>query len=102
MKSVIFVLIILGIFFFTTREEDSYIKQTNTTETPQTPKKTSIESPMNTYKKRVEAQNIANTINLSNSYLGSRLDGRGMAKDAVKVGKKRIEEQNKAMDALTK
>ncbi len=102
MKSIIFVLIILSIFFITTREEETQENHANTIETSETPKKTYIDSPMNTYKTRVEAQNIANTINPSSSYLGSRLDARGMAKDSVKEGNKRIEEQNKAMEALLK
>ena len=103
MKSIIFVLIILGIFFITTtREEEAQENNTNTIEAPETPKKPHIDSLSHTYKNRVEAQNIANTINPSNSYLGSRLDARGMAKDSVKIGNKRIEEQNKAMEALTK
>jgi len=102
MKSIIFVLIILSIFFITTREEGIQDNHVNTIETSDAPKKTYIDSPMNTYKTRVEAQNIANTINPSSSYLGSRLDARGMAKESVKVGNKRMEEQNKAMEALMK
>jgi len=102
MKSIIFVIIILSIFFITTSEEEIQDSDTSSIESPKTPKKTHIDSPMNTYKTRVEAQNIANTINPSNTYLGSRLDARGMAKDSVKVGNKRVEEQNKAMEALMK
>jgi len=100
MKNILIViLIIVGIFFFTTGSEEI---ESNHTTTVQTPKKTYLDSPMNTYKDRIEAQNIANTINPSNSYLGSRLDARGAAKNAVEVGNKRIEEQNKAMEALLK
>jgi len=98
-KSIIFILIILSIFFITTSEEET---QENSIETTETPKKTYIDSPTNTYKTRVEAQNIANTINPSNSYLGSRLDARGMAKKSVAESNKRMEEQDKAMEALTK
>lgn len=99
MKSIIFVLIILSIFFITTREKEPLEDHTNSNEAP---KKTYIDTPMNTYKTRVKAQNIANTINPSNSYLGSRLDARGSAKNAVSVGNKRMEEQDKAMEALLK
>ena len=102
MKSIIFVLIILGIFFMTTREEKPQENYTNTIETSETPKKTYMDTPINTYKTRIEAQNIANTMNPSNSYLGSRLDARGSAKNSVKEANKRIEEQNKAMEALLK
>ena len=102
MKSIIFVLIILSIFFITTSEKEKQEDHTNTIESPETPKKTYIDTPMNTYKTRIEAQNIANTINPSSSYLGSRLDARGSAKNAVKVGNKRMEEQNKAMEAFLK
>lgn len=99
MKSIIFILIILSIFFITTSEEET---QENSIERTETPKKTYIDSPTNTYKTRVEAQNIANTINPSNSYLGSRLDARGMAKKSVAESNKRMEEHDKAMEALTK
>jgi hypothetical protein len=102
MKSIIFVLLIVGIYLITTREEDVQETHTNPIETTEVAKKTYIDNPTNTYKSRVEAQNIANTLNLSNTYLGSRLDATGMAKDTVNVGNKRIEEQNKAMEALTK
>ena len=102
MKSIIFVIIILSIYFITTSEEEIQDSYTSSIESPKTPKKTHIDSLTNTYKTRVEAQNIANTINPSNTYLGSRLDARGMAKDTVKVGNKRVEEQNKAMEALMK
>ena len=102
MKSIIFVLIILSIFFITTREEETEENHINTIETSDTPKKTYIDSPMNTYKTRVEAQNIANTINPSTSYLGSRLDARGSAKNSVKEANKRVSEQDKAMEALLK
>jgi thioredoxin-related protein len=100
MKSIIVVLIIISIFFIATREEVPQENYTDPIEAPDTPKKTYIDSPINTYKSQVEAQNIANTINPSSSYLGSRLDARGMSKDAVKEANKRMEEQNKAMEAF--
>ena len=100
MKKVsIFIFVILGIVFFTLSGEDTEEEYTSPTETH---KKTYIDSPMNTYKSRIEAQNIANTINPSSSYLGSRLDARGSAKNAVKQSNQRAEAQDKAMEALMK
>ena len=37
-----------------------------------------------------------------NTYMDSRLDALDMAKESVKEGNKRVEEQNKAMEALKK
>ena len=93
-----FVIVALLLIFNT--GEDRQIDQQNT---PETAKKTYFDTPTNTYKRQVEALSISNTIqNPVNTYLDSRLDARGMAKESVKVGNKRIEEQNKAMEALTK
>lgn len=97
-KVIIFILAIFSIFFLTLREKNTEEDYKNTVATP---KEAYIDSPTNTYKKRVETQNIANTLQLSNSYLGSRLDARGSAKNAVKQSNKRIEAQDKAMEALT-
>ncbi len=102
LKSIIFVLIILGIFFMTTREDGVQENHSNPIEAQDTPKKTNMDSLSNSYKTRIEAQNIANTINTSNSYLGSRLDARGGAKNSIKDANQRVNEQDKAMEALLK
>ena len=101
MKNIsILIFVILSIFLFTTCGEETQENHTNTIENP---KKTYLDSPTNTYDRRVEALNIANTIqNPVNTYLNSRVDARGLAKKSVKESNKRIEEQDKAMEALTK
>lgn len=101
MKSIIIViLVILSILFFTTSREDPEENYTNPTEYP---KKTYIDSPTNTYESRVEALNIANTIDKPvNSYLNSRIDARGSAKKSVNESNKRMDEQDRAMKALIK
>lgn len=101
MKNIsIFILIILSIFILTACGEE---RQEDHTDTSETPKKTYLDSPTNTYETRVEALNIANTIqNPVNTYLKSRVDARGSAKNSIKESNKRIEEQDKAMEALTK
>ncbi len=101
MKNIsIIILVILSIFLLTTCGEET---QENYTDTIETPKKTYLDSPTNTYERRVEALNIANTIeNPVSTYLNSRVDARGLAKKSVKESNKRIEEQDKAMEALTK
>ena len=102
MKKVsIFILAILGIFFLTLCTEKTEEVQTKSEEIPKT-NDAYIDTPMNTAKRSIETQNIANTIQNPSSYLGSRLDARGSSKNAVKQSNARIEEQNKAMDALTK
>ncbi len=101
MKNIsILIFVILSIFLLTTCEEET---QENHTDTIETPKKTYLDSPINTYERRVEALNIANTIeNPVSTYLNSRVDARGLAKKSVKESNKRMEEQDKAMEALTK
>ncbi len=100
MKNIfIIIFIILGIFFLTTGGEET---QENHTSTIEKPKKTYLDSPTNTYDRRVEAQNIANTIQHPVSYLNSRVVTRELAKKSVKESNKRMEERNKAMEALTK
>ncbi len=101
MKNIgILMFVILGIFLLSTCGEETQEDYTNSIETP---KKTYLDTPTNTYKRRVEALNIANTLqNPVNTYLDSRVNMRGMAKESVKVGNKRMEEQDKAMEALTK
>lgn len=92
--------VILGIILISRSGEEIQEDHTNTIETP---KKTYLDTPTNTYKRRVEALNIANTLqNPVNTYLNSRVNARDLAKESVKMGNKRMEEQNKAMEALTK
>jgi hypothetical protein len=100
MKNILIIIfIILGIFFLTTGGEETQENHTNTIEKP---KKTYLDSPTNTYDRRVEAQNIANTIQHPVSYLNSRVVTRGSAKKSVKESNKRMGERDKAMEALTK
>lgn len=100
MKKVsIFIVAISSIFFLTLCGEEKAEDYTNTTETP---KEAYIDSPTNTYKRRVETLNIANTIQQPSSYLGSRIEARGSSKNAVKQSNSRTEAQDKAMEALTK
>ncbi len=100
MKNILIIIfIILGIYFFTIGREET---QENHTDTTEKPKKTYLDSPTNTYKRRVEAQNIANTIQHPASYLNSRIVTRESAKKSVKESNKRIEEQNRAIEAFMK
>jgi len=98
-NSSILIFAILSIFLLTFCREETKENHTNTIETP---KKTYIDSPTNTYDRRVEALNIANTIQHPVGYLNSRVDARGSAKKSVKQSNKRAEAQDKAMEALTK
>ncbi|MFC2057672.1 hypothetical protein ACFLR6_01915 [Campylobacterota bacterium] len=60
MKNIsILIFIILSIFLFSTCEEET---QENHADTIETPKKSYLDSPTNTYERRIEALNIANTI----------------------------------------
>lgn len=100
MKSImIVILIIVGILFLTTSQDVTQDVYTDTTETPN---KTYLDTPTNTYKRQVEALSISNTLQNPNSYLGSRVNARESSKKAVNEANKRIEEQNKAMEALIK
>ena len=98
-KTFIFIFAILSIFFLTLCGEEIEEDYTNTAESP---KEAYIDSPTNTYKRRVETLNIVNTIQHPSSYLGSRVEARGSSKNAVKQSNKRTEAQDKAMEALTK
>ena len=98
-KISIFILAILGIFFLTLCGEDIDETYINTEETP---KEAYIDTPTNTYKRRIEAQNIANTIQHPSSYLGSRVEAKVSSKSAVEQSNKRAETQNEAMEALMK
>ena len=101
MKTIgILMFVILAILLIFTGGEDSKEAQTTTIEVP---KKTYLDTPTNTYKRHVEALSISNTLqNPVNTYLDSRVDAVGNSRKSVNVGNKRIEEQNKAMEALTK
>jgi hypothetical protein len=101
MKNIgILIFVILGIFLLSTCGEETQEDYTNSIETP---KKTYLDTPTHTYKKRVEALSISNTLqNPVNTYLDSRVDAMGMSRKSLKEGNKRIEEQDKAMEALTK
>jgi hypothetical protein len=97
-NSRILIFSILSIFLLTACGEET---KENHTDTIETPKKTYIDNPTNTYDRRVEAQNIANTLqNPVNTYLNSRTDAMSLAKQAVKKSDKRTEEQDEAMEAL--
>jgi len=94
--------VILGILVFTTSKDDTEDNHTNSIESPSS-KKTSFDTPAHTYKKRVQALSISNTLqNPVNTYLDSRVDAIGMSRKSVIEGNKRMEEQNKAMESLTK
>lgn len=98
-KISIFIFAILSIFFLTLcREETNDEDYTN----EERPKEAYIDSPTNTYNKRVETLNIANTLQHPGSYLGSRVETRSSSKNAVEQSNKRTETQNKAIEALTK
>lgn len=98
----ILLFIILGILVFTTSKDDTEDNYTNSIESPST-QKTSFDTPAHTYKKRVEALSISNTLqNPVNTYLDSRVDAMGQSRKSVIEGNKRMEEQNKAMESLTK
>ena len=98
----ILLFIILGILVFTTSKDDTEDNYTNSIESPST-QKTSFDTPAHTYKKRVEALSISNTLqNPVNTYLDSRVDAMGQSRKSVIEANKRMEEQNKAMESLTK
>lgn len=88
----------LSIFLFTACGEET---KGNHADTIDLPKKTYIDNPTNTYERRVEAQNIANTLqNPVNTYLNSRTDAMSLAKKSIKESNKRTDEQDKALEAL--
>jgi hypothetical protein len=108
MKKIIVLLIVifLGIFFLrsfgiigTQETTDTMEPQTNSGETP---KKTYIDSPKNTYERQIEAQSIANTLNDPGTYLNRRAATRDDAKQSVKESNKQVEEQNKAVEDFLK
>lgn len=101
MKTIgILMFVILAILIIFTGSEDTQEVQPNSVDAP---KKTYLDTPTNTYKRQVEALSISNTLqNPVNTYLDSRVDAVGNSRKSVDVGNKRMEEQNKAMEALTK
>jgi hypothetical protein len=103
MKNIIIVItIIAGLLIFTTREDDIEYTHTNSMESP-APKKTSFDTPTHTYKREVEALSISNTLQKPvNTYLDGRVDAIGNSRKSVNEGNKRMEEQDKAMEAFLK
>lgn len=100
MKTIgILMFVIVAILIIFTGNEDTQEVQPNSVEAP---KKTYLDTPTNTYKRQVEALSISNTLQNPESYLSSRVNAKDMAKESVNVGNKRMEEQNKAMEAFTK
>ena len=100
MKKVsIFFVAIFSIFFLTLCQEESELGEI---EPAKSSKEASFDTPLNTYKERIEIQNIANTIQNPNSYFGSRVEARGSSKQAVKQSNIRSEAQDKAIDAFMK
>lgn len=99
----ILLFIILGILVFTTTSKDDIEdNHTNSIESPSS-QKTSFDTPAHTYKKRVEALSISNTLqNPVNTYLDGRVDTMGKSRKSVIEANKRMEEQNKAMESLTR
>lgn len=103
MKTIgILMFVILAILLIFTGGEETQVEQT--TPTPmQTTEKPHIDTPAHTYKRQVEALSISNTLqNPVNTYLDSRVDAIGNSRKSVNVGNKRMEEQDKAIEALTK
>lgn len=93
-KVIIFIFAILSIFFLTLCNEKTDEAYTNTDPSP---KEATIDTPVKTYERRIEAQSIANTIQNPGNYLGSRVEARGSSKNAVEQSNKRTEAQDKAM-----
>jgi len=100
MKGIIFVILIIVFMLFLVgpREETAKIY----TEDTQEPKKTYLDTPINTYKERIEAQNIANTIQTSGSNLNSHINARVDSKQAVQTANSQMEANDKAIEAFLK
>ena len=95
---ILIIVILSGIFLFQTCERETQENHANTIEGPEK----TFDTPMKTYERRIEAQNIANTIQSPSSYLNSRVNARESTKKSVKEGNKRMEEQDKAIEAFMK
>jgi hypothetical protein len=109
MKKIIILLIVVFLGIFVLRSfgiigtQETYTDATEPkTDTIETPKKTYIDSPRNTYERQVEAQSIANTLNDPGTYLNRRAATRDDAKQSVKESNKQVEEQNKAVEDFLK
>jgi hypothetical protein len=98
-KISIFIIAILSIFFLALCGEETGEEYADTEEISE---KAYIDTHANTYKKRVDTLNIANTIQHPSSYLGSRVEARGSSKNAVKQINTQTEAQDKAIEALMK
>lgn len=97
--SILIIITLLSIFLLKTCGKKTKENHANTIESP---KKTYLDTPKNTYDSRVEALNIANTIQNPDTYLDSRVNARESAKKSVQESNKRMGEQDKAIEALTK
>lgn len=98
----ILMFIILAILLIFKSGEDTQEGLTSTAPV-QTTENPHIDTPAHTYKRQVEALSISNTLqNPVNTYLDSRVDAMGNSRKSVIEGNKRMEEQDKAMEALTK
>lgn len=108
MKNIIILLIVIffGIFFLRTcgvGTEETYTAPVESqTDTAESPKKTYIDTPRNTYERQVEVQNIANTLDDPGTYLNRRAATRDDAKQSVKESNRQIEEQDKAIEDFLK
>ena len=98
MKGILLILIIIGLILFTSFETETEVSSS------EAGKKTMIDSPRNTYETRIEAQNIANTLQspVSNNYLNSRVNAKEMSKSSVQEANQRIQAQDKALEAFIK
>lgn len=98
MKGIIFViLIIMALLFFTTPGVDIQESGSHSVEALE---KGYIDTPIKEQQERVKALNIANTI--QPSYMQSRIDARGDAKNSVQQANKQMESRDKAIEAFTK
>ena len=98
MKGIVFViLIIMALLFFITPDVDI---QESVSHSVEAPEKGYIDTPIKEQQERVEALNIANTI--QPSYMQNRIDARGNAKDSVQQANKQMESRDKAIEAFIK
>ena len=98
-KIAILLFVIFALLLVFTYDKDTQEYQTDTAETPQ---KTYLDTPMNTYKERIEVQNIANTIQTSGSNLNSHINARVDSKQAVETANSKMDANDKALDAFMK
>ena len=100
MKGIIFVILIIVFMLFIVGPREDSVQ--NYTEDTQEAKQTYIDTPMNTYKERIEAQSIANTIQTSGSNLNSHINARVDSKQAVQTTNSQMEANDKAIEAFMK